>query len=91
MVQYDYFGHVRPDSSNNVTSPSSSASNSTSAAALTPAARVRRATPGASRVGALIASGWRSPLDVVTQMACSEKHRGVLLVRVGEGISFFCP
>ena len=88
MVEFDYFGHVRPtteaggSNKNNNNSSASGAAPGAAAPATTPAARVRRATPGASRVGALIASGWRSPLDVVTQMACSEKHRDVLLVGI---------
>ena len=91
MVQFDYFGHVRPSSEG---SSDDTNGGSSAPGRATPAARVRRATPGASRVGALIASGWRSPLDVVTQMACSEKHRDVLLVGRSLKIKkwfFFCP
>ena len=50
-----------------------------------PAETVRAALPAARRAGGLIAAGWRSPLDVLTQMMCSDKHREALLVKRGGG------
>ena len=72
MAARNNFGH---DEGRNASSPAGGPSSAT-------VDRVRRAVPGALRVGGLVAAGWTSPLDVVGQLLCSAKHRDVLLVSV---------